>query len=163
MPVLPPLPGKGDCTAQNPVYIRWITTTIYTLSGATATLAQAIVVHHERVHRRACHAAHAPGGAAQPPGAATEVQQTAVQNALEASPSGILLQPDSDHEDDQPDGNTKPALPNEKEDGDLLLATCAEHLRHVARTVQQLMSMLGTHLDTTLAEQCTNLPLEEDC
>ena len=48
-------------------------------------------------------------------------------------------------------------------EGDLLLATCAEHLRHVARTAQQLMSMLGTNLDAAMADQHAYPLREEEC
>ena len=38
-------------------------------------------------------------------------------------------------------------------DGDLELATCADHLRHVARTAQQLTAALAVHEDFLPSEQ----------
>ena len=161
-PAFPLLHERDGSAAQNSAYMRWITTTIFTLAGATAALAQAIVEHSERTHRRPCHAAHEQGEVqhlADPP----ENQNTTIQDSKEASTPGTHRQPDpipGVHDDD---GNPKPAVPVEREEDDLLLATCAEHLRHVARTAQQLMSLLATHLDTTMAEQHAYPPREEEC
>ena len=98
------------------------------------------------------------------------MQQTAGPCGGPDTSTGTEPFPDKADQNAQTGENTEPALPDADEEGDLLLATCAEHLRHVARTAQQRMATLGAHLDTITAKQSTreatiptNMPREEDC
>ena len=153
-----PLPRERDGNAaQNTAHLRWITTTIFTLAGATAALAQAILEHNESSRRRTRYPARAPGEA-QPRALVPEDQNATFENTeFPNTPSTHL---ETDPTDAFHDGEVAPRLaaPADSDEGGLLLDTCAEHLRHVARTTQQIMSMLGTHLDTTMD---TNMPMEK--
>ena len=98
------------------------------------------------------------------------MQQTAAPSGGPDTSTGTEPFPGKADRNAQTRENTEPAQPDADEEGDLLLATCAEHLRHVARTEQQLMATLGTHIDTITAKQSTrettmptDLPLEADC
>ena len=184
-PVLPPLLDEGDPDQQQLIHTRWLTTTLYTLSGAMAALAQSILVHQERAHKRACdrkagtngpHEDHqreqgAPtpqprtqdGGPDGSPGTEDALRDT------QAEPISPACQRE-EHADTHGQKDSEDTGPGIDEEGDLLLATCAEHMRHVAKTSQQLMAALSVHIDATRNKQrahtpTTSTPLarKEDC
>ena len=159
-----PLPHERDGVAAQNAHLRWITTTIFTLAGATAALAQAILEHSESAHRRTRYPARAPGEA-QPRALVSEdhnatIENTEVPSTRSTHRETITTDDFQGEGDDEAQAVPKLAAPTESEgsEGALLLETCAEHLRHVARTTQQIMSMLGTNLDTTMD---TNMPGEK--
>ena len=97
-------------------------------------------------------------------------QQASTPDGGPNTSTGTETVPEKADQDTQTGENTEPALPLVDEEGDLLLATCAEHLRHVARTSQQLMAALAVHVDAIRTKQPTRAPttpsdqsIEDDC
>ena len=145
-----------------------------------AALAQSMVAKQERAHQRICERTAEqqqspehlrPRQTAIPPRAEGADWSTRTATKDPPKDTNTLEITDTENKIDANSHDTQAAekIQEEKDaDTDLLLATCAEHMRHIARTTQQLMAALSVHLDAINTRQKaqaipTTPPHEEEC
>ena len=129
VPYEPSLPALQRTTLTDQHHIahaRWLATTVHSLAAATAALAQAVCIQSAPQLRE-----HAD-----------EEQLANVSRVIPspAEPAAIDAHPEASWADAANEAEHMPV-------GNLEVATCADHLRHVARIAQQLTAALSVHLD----------------